>query len=115
MSGTITIDTIRAARDQLRGIGVWQGDLQWTESPHLTITIEDWSEVRSPSRAERRRRQGHPQRIRCQTVPDPKFYQFGNTITAHPATMQKFRDQMAKRVNDRIESAVLGSIYGIPR
>jgi hypothetical protein len=40
------------------------GGIRILASEHMpTDTVEDWSRVRSPGRAARRRRQGHPQRI----------------------------------------------------
>jgi len=109
MGGTLTIDTIRLASAKM---GPVVPALRFIESEHLTVMVEDWSEVRSPSRAARRRKQGHPQRIKFRVVPDPKFYQVGDMITAHPATMRKLRDTMAARVNSQIESTVFGTFYG---
>lgn len=54
------------------------------ENIHLTKTIEDWSGVRSPARA-RRRRAKHPQRIRIIQVPDEKIYIAKGQIICHPA------------------------------
>ena len=59
-------------------------------SLYLTITVEDWSGVRSPSRAIRRRRQGHRQNIRHRIVPDPNAYEFGGGLHMHPETLREF-------------------------
>lgn len=65
------------------------GGMRLIADPHMTDTIEDWSEVRSPSRAQRRRRQGHRQRIRYFQKPKPTFYQAGNALIAHPEMIAK--------------------------
>lgn len=58
---------------------------------------DDWSKVRSPARAARRLKRGHPQRIRYgQTQPDPAFYAIGHTVWCHPATLAKAKVQMQK-------------------
>jgi hypothetical protein len=51
--------------------------------------IEDWSEVRSPSRAARRRKQGHRQRIKYVYLPDPNLRRMGDTLVGHPVTVAK--------------------------
>ena len=53
----------------------------------LTRQREDWSRVRSPSRAERRRKRGHRQNIETVTYPDPNAYRIGNEIHVHPFTL----------------------------
>lgn len=64
------------------------------ESLHMVDTREDWSGVRSPSRARRRRKQGHRQNIRFITVPKPELLTTADgTIYGHPATIA---DMMAK-------------------
>jgi hypothetical protein len=47
---------------------------------------EDWSEVRSPARARRRRRMGHRQRIKQTWIPRREAYSIdgGRTIVMHP-------------------------------
>ncbi len=60
-------------------------------SASLTITVEDWSQVRSPGRAARRRKQGKAQRIQYVEIPDPKLYAFGDTVIGHPNTIDAAR------------------------
>lgn len=57
-------------------------------SLYLTKSVEDWSEVRSPSRARRRRKLGHRQRIRTIHVPDPNVYQMQGSLHMHPETLR---------------------------
>ncbi len=52
---------------------------------------EDWSRVRSPARARRRLRQGHPQNIAPRFVPDPSVVVLDDTLVMHPATYAKLR------------------------
>lgn len=57
----------------------------WTMVNH----IEDWSGVRSPSRAARRRKRGHRQNIKMHYVPKPDVYFIGNMMVGHPETIEK--------------------------
>lgn len=56
-------------------------DIRSTDTCYTTE--EDWSRVRSPSRAERRRRRGFRQNITM--THKPAAVQIGNVIYAHPA------------------------------
>jgi len=61
------------------------------EDPFMVDAVEDWTRVRSPSRAARRRRQGHRQNIATVNVPKPDIYViFGRIIVGHPVTIAKF-------------------------
>lgn len=64
------------------------------ETIMMTETVEDWSGVRSPSRAARRRRMGHPQRIVIRTVPrkDAISLDGGHTWYMHPVAARALRD-----------------------
>lgn len=71
--------------------------MRFIESLDMTDDVEDWSRVRSPSRAERRRRRGHQQAIVIHKV--PKRYAIttdGQTFIAHPLFVREVRAQMAK-------------------
>lgn len=64
---------------------------------HVKI-VEDWSNCRSRSRAERRQRQGHRQNMVLREVPaDPVHIKQNDTIVMHPDTYQDLRRQMAER------------------
>jgi len=76
--------------------------IELRSSTYLTITEEDWSDVRSPGRARRRRRQGHAQRIRFVTLPDPKLYQLqGGIMIGHPKTIERMERELAARMAER--------------
>lgn len=80
--------------------------LRIVENDMLVKTSEDWSGVRSPGRA-RRRRAKHRQNIRIVGVPaDP--VQMGDTIFMHPATAQRLRQEIAHRHDKMAEAAFMG-------
>lgn len=64
------------------------------ETIHMTDTVEDWSDVRSPSRAARRRRQGHKQRIKFRTVPKPYGIESNGVLFVHPETARQIREMI---------------------
>lgn len=55
----------------------------------------DWSKCRSPSRARRRWRQGHPQRVFF--GPSMDFISIGRVVRAHPAAIRALRSEVANR------------------
>lgn len=71
--------------------------LQIIESRLMVEAAEDWSEVRSPARAKRRRWK-HPQRIRFYSKPRKDFLKMGNTIVCHPDTARALLHELASVV-----------------
>lgn len=67
-----------------------------------TDTVEDWTHVRSPSRAARRRRQGHRQRIVYRQEPRREilFVEAQNTMFMHPAVLAGFEAALKRRSAD---------------
>jgi hypothetical protein len=60
--------------------------------------FEDWSRVRSPGRARRRRARGHPQRIRIYYKADPTLLTCADgTVVGHPETVAELRRQIAAK------------------
>ncbi len=58
----------------------------------LTVPAEDWSRVRSPSRARRRMRRGFRQNVRYYDAPTPKAIVIDGVMYVHPdmlATIMK--------------------------
>lgn len=55
----------------------------------MSKTVEDWSNVRSYSRAKRRRKRGFPQKITYKIVPKEEFLRFGDTIVMHSEMLRK--------------------------
>lgn len=89
-----------AARDSLLlgppGLGtlrIFASDLMPTD------TAEDWSQVRSPSRAARRRRQGHRQRIVYRQEPRREilYVEAQHAMFMHPVVLAEFRDALDRR------------------
>ena len=52
----------------------------------LVDMVEDWSRVRSPSRARRRRKRGYRQNVVMRAVPKQEVYSLdgGRTLVMHP-------------------------------
>jgi hypothetical protein len=61
--------------------------IEIVRSSMMTEQMEDWSRVRSPSRARRRRLQGHRQRIVYATVPRRDLIWIGGKLIGHPETI----------------------------
>lgn len=76
-------------------IGTWRG-IQIVTDRNMVERVEDWSEVRSPSRAERRRRRGFPQRIKVAVKPSNKVITIGNRAIMHPDMYAEFRRRMER-------------------
>ncbi len=73
------------------------GAMNIIESLAMVTQVEDWSRVRSPSRAARRLRQGHRQNIVVKLVPrkDCITIDGGRTYMMHPATAREARRILA--------------------
>lgn len=61
---------------------------------HVLGPFEDWSKVRSHSRARRRLKAGHKQRIRVYYEPNPNAVVFGDSILIHPTMYYKIKNKM---------------------
>lgn len=81
------------------------GSLRIIEDRHMEEAAEDWSEVRSPSRAARRRRRGHRQRIRFIMRPKPDVYRMGDALIMHPDTARSLRLRLAEQAHASSERA----------
>ncbi|WP_147079920.1 hypothetical protein [Methylobacterium haplocladii] len=82
------------------------------EDASLTETVEDWSEVRSPSRAARRRRQGHRQRIRYVQRPKPGGYAIDGALVMHPETWRAVRDQLSFKADGNMNRTMMNAFAG---
>lgn len=67
--------------------------MQIIESLQMVTEVEDWSRVRSPGRAERRRKQGHRQNIVVRLEPrkDAITLDGGKTFYVHPEAARAIR------------------------
>lgn len=79
------------------------------ESLHMVDTVEDWSGVRSPSRARRRRKQGHRQNIRYITVPKPDLLTTADgTIYGHPETIRVLMEKLGEGMRAKTDDILRG-------
>ena len=70
------------------------------ESIYCSDLVEDWSKVRSPSRAKRRRRMGHRQRVTGYRKPWKHATQLPNgDLVMHPVTAQYLRTELRLHEN----------------
>jgi hypothetical protein len=72
------------------------GGVRIIESDLMLDYVEDWSRVRSPSRAARRRRYGHRQNIKIIASPKPFAISGdgGRTLIMHPAIAHQLRKEL---------------------
>lgn len=61
------------------------------ESLEMVDSVEDWSRVRSPSRARRRMRQGYRQNVVVTVTPKQEVLMLGDTMVAHPVIVDQLR------------------------
>lgn len=85
----------RMIHDRYGAIGL--SGLRIVTDDRLTVPVEDWSDVRSPGRA-RRRRAKHRQRIRITHAPDRRAYNLpGGMIVMHPVLAAELRERIAEQ------------------
>ena len=58
--------------------------------------VEDWSKVRSPGRALRRRKRGFRQNIQMRKVPKPEFIQIGNKLIVHSEMLRELEKKLSE-------------------
>lgn len=80
------------------------------ESVHMVEPWEDWSKVRSPSRARRRQRQGHRQNIAFRTRPSPGLIQTADTLYGHPETIAKAVRAIADKHRVKLDAAMAEAV-----
>lgn len=83
------------------------------ESIHMVDgPFEDWSRVRSPGRA-RRRRAKHRQNIQLYYTPKPGFMKLPNgTLVGHPTTVRAFRAKIRDGMAAKSDEIVRRAFYG---
>lgn len=79
------------------------------QSLAMTREVEDWSRVRSPSRAARRLKQGHRQNVRLLQVPrkDCLSIDGGQTFVMHPETYRACA-KVIERFQEKLERSAFG-------
>lgn len=76
------------------GFGSMSMGMPIIEDRNMVDVVEDWSGVRSKSRAERRRKRGFPQRIVYREVPKKEVYQFQGKLVMHPEMARALRNSL---------------------
>jgi hypothetical protein len=111
-NSTITLADIKRSMEFVpkRKPGDFNGEI--IESWHMVDTHEDWSRVRSPGRA-RRRRFKHRQNIRVYTTPKPDLYKLPDgTMVGHPQTVRALYARISDGMQQRQDEIVRRAFYG---
>lgn len=82
------------------------------ESVEAYEPFEDWSRVRSPSRAARRRRQGHPQNIVIRHKPIAMEHIDG-TLIVHPAIADQMRREISAKIDATANRVLTHGLLGM--
>jgi len=81
--------------------------VRFVESPHMVEPepLEDWSRVRSWSRAKRRRKQGYRQNIKLYYPPrkDMITVDGGKTYLVHPETLRAIREHIREQARRAVK------------
>ena len=75
------------------------GGIEIRDAETIGDAYEDWSDVRAPSRALRRRKLGHPQRVITRYSPNGKIIhdKARGIIYAHPVDRMKLEVEIRRR------------------
>ena len=68
----------------------------------MSNTIEDWSNVRSPSRAKRSLMRGFTQNIIYKKVPKKEIIKFGDSLMMHSQTKKEMVKQLGQSESNYI-------------
>lgn len=114
--GVLNLDTlmstIRTFRREFAPIEPNAGHI--IESIHMVDgPFEDWSRVRSPGRARRRRLKGYRQNIRLYTTPKRDFMKLPDgTLVGHPQTVRAFYAMIKDRIDSKRDDYTRQAFYG---
>lgn len=95
------------------------GGVRIIESLDMVDLVEDWSRVRSPARARRRRRK-HPQNIRMIALPKREAISIdgGRTMIMHPEMARQLRELIARQADAPLERTIVSdapaAVTGMP-
>ena len=76
----------------------------------MSKTIEDWSDVRSPSRAKRRMKRGFKQKVTFKRVPKEDIYKFGDKLLMHSDVKAK----LLRKIDEQPESNYSSDTLRLP-
>lgn len=82
------------------------------EDKFMVDYVEDWSKCRSPSRAKRRRRQGHAQHVFMREVPKKEIWQFEGSLIMHPVRAAELRKRLVKDIDDLVFKDMCNLLHG---
>jgi hypothetical protein len=85
---------------------------RFVESPLATSEAEDWSRVRSPSRAKRRLKRGFPQNIRRYRKPACYFVKAENVYYIHPELMKAMREEIGEKMDRAMTHQISSALFG---
>lgn len=85
---------------------------RFVESILATEAAEDWSRVRSPSRAKRRLKRGFRQNIRHYRKPACFFIKAENVYYIHPELMKAMRQEIGEKMDRKIMHEMGRSLFG---
>jgi len=79
------------------------------EDRNLVDYVEDWSKVRSPSRARRRLKRGFAQNIQMSAVARQQVYSLdgGRTLVMHPDVARAFERELQRDMDRLTERAIM--------
>lgn len=107
MDGAISLATLRRTADALAQFkataGQTWGGLDVIVTPLATKRVEDWSGVRSPGRARRRRKRGFRQNIVVTEL--PAAYQVAGKLIVHPDFWRSMKKKLARWEDDMATAA----------
>lgn len=86
------------------------GGLRIIRDINLTDHVEDWSRVRSPGRARRRRKLGHPQNIVYRLVPKKDVFRIGDTLVMHPEIAKLMEEMVSKQMTETSDRIIREAI-----
>lgn len=76
-----------------------------------TKLVEDWSACRSPGRAKRRHRLGHPQHMVVRRV--PASFVLHGVMYLHPEIYSRLIERVAKQHSHMLDSMMLAAASGL--
>lgn len=87
------------------------------QNEFLTVPVEDWSKVRSPSRAKRRMKKGHRQNVRIIYVPSHEVYRMAlpgtpETLVMHPEKYKELGRKLDKSIKEAMYNAAYSGLAG---
>lgn len=110
---TLTLEKITAAMREMEVVPQLPRIIESEEMVDRSTIIEDWSLCRSPSRAKRREKRGHRQRVVRYSPPRKDAVRIGNDLYMHPVTALEMRRELSARVELSTDKALALAYMGM--